>query len=359
MLKRLGRLAAICTAAGLLASCADMANGIFTSSHTSRLNSTLQSGQAVLVTRDVPYNYLKNLAGVLSDAGAYRPSVTYWKNLSTGKVLVIGGEDETGYYKLTTQSAVNPQFDYRIVEPGRYALLGFALKTTKIKNLYALPLSDKKVSSPWGLIRFSATDLPELHAVTGYVPPQSQGTTMEAGVITNWYTPGHYEQFSQQGKGDAVYVDARGLLPMVGNNIATLGLFEIKPGQMLVLNDFTFEYEIGACNAPVKGQWDCAPKSLTLSVDFQHTAPDVQKAMHEAGYDEEIISKVTENVMTPGLFFAGQDLGTPDTHHTHVFLGNQATYRVFVARTPAEVSAALAAQDKRGAAHARTAHGNK
>jgi hypothetical protein len=267
------------------------------------VNQALASGKAVLIAKAGTFNPDSDISESIELAGSYRPPLTYWVHRGSGKTLVLGARDsDDGRGKVLTTS----HFFY-VLEPGFYDFAGY-VKKQRLGNLNNLPIATKPISSNIGFVNFSKTTLPTFYTYEAWVPPQATGTTFDGQTLTQWYSPGYYEERGARRPTDGIFVDMRGLVPNAPNGDSNVGTFLLEPGQIAVVPDFKIDFTNGPCDAPTGGQWVCPLTSLTLSAAFTPQDEDVRQTMLQFTYSKELVSKVTTSYLLPGQFFKGQKM---------------------------------------------------
>lgn len=294
-------LCVLCIPVVLVAACAQIANSVSVGRHDSRIKAALASGKAVLVAESTVFEPTVSSLDIVSVRGYLRPPITYWRNRSTGSQLVLGGS-ETSEGRGEKFSVADHYF---IVEPGTYDLLGF-VKKERGKSLYAFGKADKPIESSLGMVKFSASTLPDLYWYKKWVPPQPVGTTINGPVITTWYEPGHYEDRVGQRKTNAILVDMRGMITHNAEGVGNVAHFSLQPGQLAMIGDFTVEYSYGKCDVPHESARVCPLQSVWLRTAVEPHHEGLQGVMRQLGYSEDLSKQLQTALVEPGAWYINQ-----------------------------------------------------
>ena len=284
---------------------AGIAQKLIVGNQSRTINRALAEGKSVLVAEKTIFSPLTDFGESPSVRGGdYRPPLTYWLRRGTQDTLVLGGyTSEEGRGKLLTN-----EHHFFIIEPGLYDLVGFVKKTRRLSNLTNQPQATAPIRSALGFVNYSSTTLPALYSYTAWVSPSFTGSTFDGQMVTNWYSPGYYEDRTGTTSTDAILIDMRGVAPYASNGQSNLATFLIEPGQIAVISDFQLEFTHSDCDKPAKGQWICALESLTFATPFAQQQADVQKTMAQLGYKPALIEKLNTAMLIPGQFFIDQKM---------------------------------------------------
>src|SRR3546814_15969441 len=83
------------------------------------------------------------------------------------------------------------------------------------------PAAKGVIRSAIGFVNFSTTELPMLHKYQAWVRPVG-GSTFNGHTITNWYSPGYYEDRVDVNSSNAILVDMRGVSPYADDGTSNL-----------------------------------------------------------------------------------------------------------------------------------------
>src|SRR3546814_844989 len=90
------------------------------------------------------------------------------------------------------------------------------------------PAAKGVIRSAIGFVNFSTTELPMLHKYQAWVRPVG-GSTFNGHTITNWYSPGYYEDRVDVNSSNAILVDMRGVSPYADDGTSNLASFLVAP----------------------------------------------------------------------------------------------------------------------------------
>jgi hypothetical protein len=307
-------LLTLALSAAPLVSYAGISQKLIVGNQSRTIKRALAEGKSVLIAEKTIFSPHTDFGESPSPmGGGYRPPLTYWLHRGTQETLVLGGyATEEGRGKLLTE-----EHHFFIIEPGIYDLVGFVRKTRRMSDLINQPKAPTPIRSTLGFVNYSLTTLPALYSYTAWVSPSYTGTTFDGSMMTNWYSPGYYEDRVGETATDAILVDMRGIAPYAQNGKSNLASFFVEPGQIAVIGDFKLEFTHGDCDKPAKGQWICAIESLTFATALTPQERDVQKAMTQLGYKSPLIEKINTALLINGEFFAGQKMKlAPDMRTT-------------------------------------------
>src|SRR3546814_3264005 len=84
-----------------------------------------------------------------------------------------------------------------------------------------------------------------LHKYQAWVRPVG-GSTFNGHTITNWYSPGYYEDRVDVNSSNAILVDMRGVSPYADDGTSNLASFLVAPGHLAVIGDFEMDFSRSA-----------------------------------------------------------------------------------------------------------------
>ena len=269
----------------------------------SDVNQALASGKAVLISTVGTFNPTTDLSESITLPGSYRPPLTYWVHRQTKKTFILGARDsDDGKGKVLTNSHY-----YYVMEPGFYDLVGY-VKKERLGSLDSLARATTPIKSSIGFVNFSKTTLPSFYTYQAWVRGGPVGTTYNGNTVTQWYSPGYYEERGAYRKTSGIFVDMRGLVPSAPDGSSNIGTFLLEPGKIMIAPDFKMDFTNGPCDTPADGQWVCPLTSLTMSAAFTPQHDEVRKLMTQFTYKADLVKQVDTAYLLPGKFFSTQKM---------------------------------------------------
>jgi hypothetical protein len=269
----------------------------------SDVNQALSSGKAVLISRVGTFNPTSDISESITLSGSYRPPLTYWVHRQTQKPFILGARDsDDGKGKVLTTSHY-----YYVMEPGFYDLVGY-VKKERLGSLDNLARATTPIKSSIGFVNYSKTTLPTFYTYQAWVPPRQTGTTFDGRTLTQWYSPGYYQERGAYRPTSGIFVDMRGLVANAGDGSSNIGTFFLEPGKIMIAPDFKMDFTNGPCDTPAEGQWVCPLTSLTMSAAFTPQHDEVRKLMAQFTYKADLIKQVDTAYLLPGNFFKTQKM---------------------------------------------------
>jgi hypothetical protein len=269
----------------------------------SDVNQALASGKAVLISRVGTFNPASDIEESITLSGSYRPPLTYWVHRQTQKPFILGARDsDDGKGRVLTSSHF-----YYVMEPGFYDLVGY-VKKERLGSLENLARTTTPIKSSIGFVNYSKTTLPDFYTYQAWVRGGPVGTTVSGNTITQWYSPGYYEERGAYRKTSGIFVDMRGLLANAADGSSNIGTFFLEPGKIMIAPDFKMDFTNGPCDTPAEGQWVCPLTSLTMSAAFSPQHDEVRKLMAQFTYKADLIKQVDTAYLLPGNFFKTQKM---------------------------------------------------
>lgn len=290
----------------LISGCATNGFGLAAYLQESRIKSALASGKSVLIFETTSFNPITGLnwgPDSIRESGRLRPSVTYWRNRSTETEIAIGddGNNPSKPYMLTNT------IKFYILEPGQYDLLGYAKKTDYLDSIYSLPYTNSPIKSSLGMVKFSTTTLPMLYSYE-YLVPEREYVTPNGHFLSVWTQPEHIETGVGSEESNAVLIDMRGIKTHNRAGEPNIGSFTLQPGEIAQIGDFGMNFTFGECGHTNASSAICSISTLTVSPAIEDMHGETQHFMRQAGYSQEIISRVRTSKFKPGEFFKYSDV---------------------------------------------------